>query len=61
VVLNCLEKGCTNAVGVAVAVLQGLLVILAGLEIVRDDCGAMIREDVQEDPVQKELGVAIVV
>ncbi len=51
--LNCLEKGCTNAIGVTVAVLQGLVVILAGLEIVRDDCGAMIGEDVQEDPVQK--------
>ncbi len=40
-------------------VLQGLVVILAGLEIVRDDCGAMIGEDVQEDPVQKGLGVSM--
>jgi hypothetical protein len=59
VALNCLEKGCTNAVGVPFVVLQGLVVILAGLEIFRDDCGAMIGEDVQEDPVQKELGVAM--
>jgi hypothetical protein len=52
-------SNCFNTVGVAVVVLQGLVVILAGLEIVRDDCGAMIGEDVQEDPVQKELGVAM--
>ena len=56
---KCVEKGCTNAVGVAVAVLQSLVFILAGLEIVRDDCGAMIGEDGQEDPVQKVLGVAM--
>jgi len=41
VALNCLEKGCTNAVMVAIVVLQGLVVILAGLEIVRDDCWAL--------------------
>jgi len=52
-------SNCFNAAGVAVVVLQGVVVILAGLEIVRDDCGAMIGEDVQEDPVQKELGVAM--
>ena len=52
-------SNCFNAVGVDVVILQGLVVILAGLEIVRDDCGAMIGEDVQEDPVQKELGVAM--
>ena len=59
VALNCLEKGCTNAVKVTVVVLQSFVVILAGLEIVRDDCGAMIGEDAQEDPVQKELCVAM--
>jgi hypothetical protein len=59
VVLNCLEKGCTNAVRVTIVVLQGLAVILAGLEIVRDNCWAMVGEDAQEDPVQKELGLTM--
>ena len=35
VALNCMEKGRTNAVRVAIVVLQGLVVILAGLEIVK--------------------------
>ena len=59
VAFNCLEKGCTNAVRVSIVVLQGLVVILAGLDIVRDDCGAVVGEDAQEDPVQKELGLTM--
>jgi hypothetical protein len=53
VALNGLKKGCTDAVRVAIVVLQSLIIILAGLEIVRDDCGAVVRKDAQEDPVQE--------
>ena len=59
VALNCLEKGCTNAVRMTIVVLQGLVVILTGLEIVGDNCGAMIRENVQDHPEQEEVGVAM--
>ena len=52
--LNCLKKGCTNAVRMAIVVLQGLVIILSGLKIVRDHRRAMVREVAQEDPVQEE-------
>ena len=57
--LNCLKKGYTNAVRVSIVVLQGLVIILAGLKIVRDNRRAMVREDDQEDPVQEELGLTM--
>ena len=35
--LDGLKKGCTDTVRVAIVVLQGLVIILAGLKIVRDN------------------------
>jgi len=44
---------------VSIVVLQGLVIILAGLKVVRDDRRAMVREDAQKDPVQEELGLTM--
>ena len=57
--LNCLKKGCTDVVRVVIVVLQGLVIILTGLKIVRDNRRAMVRKDDQEDPVQEELGLTM--
>jgi len=55
VALDGLKKGRTDAVRVAVVVLQSVVVIRAGLKIVRDDRRAVIREDDQKNSVQEEL------
>jgi hypothetical protein len=59
VALDGLKKGRTDAVRVAVVVLQSVVVIRAGLKIVRDDRRAVIREDAQKDSVQEELGLTL--
>ena len=57
--LDGLKKGRTDAVRVAIVVLQSLVVILAGLKIVRDNRRAVVQKNVQEDPVQEELGLTM--
>jgi hypothetical protein len=59
VALDGLKKGRTDAVRVAVVVLQSVVVICAGLKIVRDNRRAVIRKNAQEDPVQEELGLTM--
>ena len=59
VALDGLKKGRTNAVRVAVVVLQSVVVIRAGLKIVRDNRRAVVRKNAQEDPMQEELGLTM--
>ncbi len=57
--LDGLKKGCTDTVRVAIVILQGLVIILAGLKIVRDNCRAMVRKNAQEDLVQEEMSLTM--
>jgi hypothetical protein len=40
--LDGLKKGCTDAVRVAIIILQSIIIILAGLEIVGNDSGTVV-------------------
>ena len=57
--LDGLKKGRTDAVRVAVVVLQSVVVIRASLKVVRDDRRAVIREDAEKNSVQEELGLTM--
>jgi hypothetical protein len=59
VALDGLKKGRTDAVRVAVVVLQSVVVIRAGLKIVRDNRRAVIRKNAQKNSVQEELGLTM--
>ena len=57
--LDGLKGGRTDAVRVAVVVLQSVVVIRAGLKIVRDNPRAVIRKNAQKNSVQEELGLTM--
>jgi hypothetical protein len=59
VALDGLKKGRTDAVRVAIVVLQSIVVIRAGLKIVRDNRRGVVRKNAQEDPVEEELGLTM--
>jgi hypothetical protein len=40
--LDGLKKGCTDAVRVAIIILQVIIIILAGLEIIGNDSGTVV-------------------
>lgn len=57
--LDRLEKGGTNAIRMTVVALQGLVVVHAGLEMVGNNRRAVILKNVQEHPLQEELGLTV--
>ena len=57
--LDGLKKGRTDAVRVAIVVLQSVVVIRAGLKIVRDNRRAVVRKNDQKNSVQEELGLTM--
>jgi hypothetical protein len=46
VALDGLKKGCTDAVRVAIIILQIIIIILAGLEVIGNNGGSVVLEDV---------------
>jgi hypothetical protein len=42
VAFNGLKESCTDAVRVAIVILQSIIIILAGLKIVRNDSGTVV-------------------